>query len=92
MEPGASRALLLTAACLGQTQAVSAGLLVHLTDGTAEAAGTIASFMVGADEVAPMPYTFGAGVQLTKGNALGLKVNAGAGTVAGYFTGDYVLG
>jgi len=46
--------------------------------------------MVGADEMAPVPYTFGAGVQLTKGNALGLKVNAGAGTVAGYFTGEYV--
>ena len=46
--------------------------------------------MVGADEMAPVPYTLGDGVQLTKGNALGLKVNAGAGTVAGYFAGEYV--
>jgi hypothetical protein len=46
--------------------------------------------MVGANVEAPEPYTFGAGVQFTKGNKLGLKVNAGAGTVAGYFTGDYV--
>ena len=90
MEPGASRALLLTAACLGQTQAVSAGLLVHLTNGVDAASGTIASFMIGADEMAPVPYTFGKGVQLTKGNALGLKCGSGAGTVAGYFTGDYV--
>jgi len=48
--------------------------------------------MVGADEMAPAPYTFGDGVQLTKGNRLGLKCDAGAGTVAGFFVGDYVLG
>jgi len=29
-------------------------------------------------------------MELTKGNKLGVKVNAGAGTVADYFTGDYV--
>ena len=63
---------------------------MHLTDGVAAASGTVASFMVGANVEAPEPYTFGDGLQLTKGNALGVKVNAGAGTVAGYFTGDYV--
>jgi hypothetical protein len=48
---------------------------------TDAASGTIASFMVGADEMAPVPLSFEDGIQLTKGNALGLKVNAGAGTV-----------
>ena len=38
----------------------------------------------------PAPYAVGRGIQLTKGNKLGVKVNGGAGTVAGYFTGDYV--
>jgi len=88
--PGAARALLLKSASLGQTQSVSAGLLLHLTDGTAAAAGTVATFMVGADEAAPVPLTFGRGKQLAKGNALGLKCESGSGTVAGYFTGDYV--
>jgi hypothetical protein len=87
--PGAARALLLKSACLGQTQAVSAGLLCHLTDGTATAAGTVATFMVGADEAAPAPQSFGAGKQLTKGNALGLKCESGSGTVGGYFEGRY---
>jgi hypothetical protein len=63
---------------------------IYLRVGTAAAAGTVATFMVGADEMAPAPYTLGKGIQLTKGNALGLKVKAGDGTVAGYFTGDYV--
>ena len=46
--------------------------------------------MVGADEMAPAPYTLGKGVHLPKGNALGLKCNSGSGTVGTYFTGDYV--
>jgi hypothetical protein len=46
--------------------------------------------MAGADEMAPSPLSFGAGIQLTKGNELGLKCDSGTGTVAGYFTGRYL--
>jgi hypothetical protein len=38
--------------------------------------------------MAPAPLSFGRGVQLSAGSALGLKCESG--TVGGYFVGDYV--
>lgn len=89
-DPGSGRALLLYEATLAQTVAGTVGLLVHLTNGTAAASGTIGTFVIGADEQSAAPVSFGAGKQLTKGNKLGLKTHSGAGTVAGLFTGRYV--
>jgi len=64
-------------------------LVVHLTDGTAAASGTVTTLTLGAGE-SPSPYDLGAGKMLTAGNTLGIKTDSGAGTVAGQFGGRYL--
>ena len=77
---------------MGAIVSLSAGTAqVDLTDGTAAASGTIATFFLThhpASVNSPTSISFGAGKALSAADApLGIKTRAGAGTAVGTFYG-----
>jgi hypothetical protein len=73
----------------GQVAAIAAGadLVIQLTDGTAAAAGTLATFVIDSAG-APTYLDFGqGGIQATGTRGLGIKTLASAGTVGGFLRG-----